>query len=126
MRLCADSISVSNEQSRLSYVEFHDDTKDYFFSIMRFKDEKEIVIMVLDQINHKVENNITLILKNNKLVAKLEKDLAKNLDEHEIYNIDLKKIQRYRSYIVEGLQEIFGNSPNLIIRREYKSKEKES
>ncbi|QEN88800.1 hypothetical protein FZC33_21955 [Labrys sp. KNU-23] len=122
MRLRADSVAVSNEESRLSCIEIHDDAKDYFFSISRFKDEEKIVIMVCDQLNYKVDNNLILILENNRLIAKLENGLAKNLDGHTIYNIDLEKIKPYRSFIADELKEIFGNKPNLIIRRAYTSK----
>lgn len=85
------SASSFDEHYGMALVYCFDKGKNYCFSLSRFPDEDEIDVMVLDQINHKVDD-LSVRLEEKILTVNLDGGVATQLDGHTTYTIALLDI----------------------------------
>lgn len=88
MNLEATTIGFGIRQgtTEMTYLYCYDDKKDYCFSLVRVPDSDKIEVMVLDQLNDKV-NDVNLTLTRGSLLAHFEKDVAIKLDNILSYTV---------------------------------------
>ena len=65
-----------------------DKEQNYCFSLSRFSDEDKIEVMVLDQVNSKVDD-LSVKLRGSMLSVSIDESLAAQLDGHRTYSINL-------------------------------------
>lgn len=101
------SASAFDEHYEMALVYCFDKEKNYCFSLSRFPDENEIEVMVLDQINYKVDD-LSVLLRNSTLTVTLNQAVAAKLDGHLNYTIDLVGIDGSGvSLLCDALRKIF-------------------
>lgn len=92
-----------------------DQDQNYCFSLSRFPDEDEIEVMVLDQVNRKV-NDLSVVLKGSTLDISLDDNLAAQLDGHSSYTIRLDGIEDHTMETLrDALRKIFEGKHGLRI-----------
>lgn len=65
-----------------------DKEQNYCFSLSRFPDEEKIEVMILDQVNCKVDD-LSVKLRGSMLNVSIDESLAAQLDGHRTYSINL-------------------------------------
>ncbi|HEY1397414.1 transcriptional repressor [Roseateles sp.] len=109
------SASPFDEHYEMALVYCFDRAKNYCFSLSRFPSEPLIEVMVLDQVNHKVED-LDVCLTQDVLVASFSPETAAQLDGESQYNIRLTGVDAASLKTVrEALLEIFRDKQGLRI-----------
>jgi hypothetical protein len=82
------SASSFDEHYEMAFIYCFDKIKNYCFSLSRFPGEDEIEVMILDKINHKVDD-LSVQLEEKILTVNLDGGVAAKLDGHTTYTIAL-------------------------------------
>lgn len=106
--------SAFDEYYEMALIYCIDKKRNYCFSLTRFPDEDEIGVMVLDQINCKVED-LTVKLTGNIMAVQLENDIAEKLDGHSEYTIALDGDEGSFVALISALRKIFEGKNGLVI-----------
>jgi len=91
-----------------------DESKNYCFSLTRRPESKEIEIMVVDQVNERVDT-LAVDLYRNQIQAKIPPEPAKKLDGHEKYIIEFQVDDLEFKNISAALEKIFDGKPGLTV-----------
>src|SRR6185295_12201485 len=97
--------SPYDEECDMAYMYCFDQVRGYCFSLARFPHSDEIEVMVLDQLNHLV-NDLSVVLDGNSLEVTLEPDVASCLDGHTQYSIQFEPTAVDRAVLVQTLNTI--------------------
>lgn len=98
--------SEFDEDYEMALVYCFDKTKDYCFSLTRLPDSEEIEVMVLDQINHRV-NDLSVVLNQSSIEVTLSKEASSNLDGHASYTIAFEPLKTDINELRRALEKIF-------------------
>jgi hypothetical protein len=115
-RMSSPDISFGNyaQDENMLYVYCYDRKLGYCFSLVRLKNVKEIEIMVLDQINEKIDD-VDITLTRKCLIAKLDRELALRLDKKKMYTIQFELSDEKYRQLTKTLVEIFEGKQGLKI-----------
>ncbi|MDH2434608.1 hypothetical protein QCD60_18860 [Pokkaliibacter sp. MBI-7] len=91
-----------------------DKSKDYCFSLTRRPDSSEIEIMVVDQVNEKIDT-LAVDLYMNKIQEKIHPEQANKLDGHEKYIIEFQVDDLEFKNISAALEKIFDGKLGLTV-----------
>ena len=100
------SASEFDEHYEMALVYCFDKAKNYCFSLTRFPDSEEIEIMVLDQVNHRVDD-LSVVLKSNSIEVSLIEETSKNLDGNASYSIAFDPSDMDINELGKALEKIF-------------------
>ena len=109
------SMSPYNEKYNMAYMYCYDESKRYCFSLSRFPEGEEIEVMVLDQVNLKVDD-LSVEFDSRQLVVQLEKNVADRLDGHDQYIIDVVLTEDEDLILRETLYKIFSGKKGLDVK----------
>jgi hypothetical protein len=104
--------SPYDERYEMALVYCVDKKQRYCFSLTRFPNESSIAVMVLDQLNCRVDD-LSVELRGNVLTARLEKSVAERLDGHSEYVVELEQGNQGLESLTAALVKIFEGKSGL-------------
>ncbi|MDR0226337.1 MAG: hypothetical protein LBI66_07945 [Burkholderiaceae bacterium] len=108
------SASSHDEHYEMALVYCVDRTANYVFSLVRFPDQDEIELMVLDQLVARVRD-LEVILDGNVLRADLPLEVARELDGTRQYVVNLMATGVELQHVRDALTKIFEGKHGLVI-----------
>ncbi len=91
-----------------------DESQNYCFSLTRRPESQEIEIMVVDQVNERVDT-LAVDLYRNQIQANIPSEPAKKLDGHEKYTIEFQVGDLEFKNISAALEKIFDGKSGLTV-----------